>query len=84
VTKYPWLRSVRKLNTPEQLRGRVPSINVLLTQGSKPIGGFFLGSLGRVAGVATANMTFAVLCLFGVGVAVTYRWRTAHATPQTT
>ena len=84
ITCATAVNSLLQLNTPEQLRGRVLSINVLLTQGSTPIGGFFLGSLGQVAGVTTAIMTCAVLCLFGVGVAVTYRWRTAHATPQTT
>jgi MFS family permease len=34
--------SLLQLNTPEQLRGRVLSINVLLVQGSTPIGGLFL------------------------------------------
>jgi MFS family permease len=77
------VNSLLQLNTPEHLRGRVLSINVLLTQGSTPIGGFFLGSLGQLAGVATAIMTCAALCLFGVGVAVSYRWRTAHAAPKT-
>ena len=77
------VNSLLQLNTPEQLRGRVLSINVLLTQGSTPVGGFFLGSLGQLAGVATAIMTCAVLCLFGVGVAVSYRWRMTHAMPKT-
>jgi MFS family permease len=65
--------SLLQLNTPEQLRGRVLSINILLTQGSTPIGGFFLGSLGQVSGVETALLICAALCLFGVGVAVGYR-----------
>jgi MFS family permease len=72
-----------QLNTPEQLRGRVMSINILLTQGSTPIGGFFLGTLGQLAGVATAISVCAVLCLLGVGVAVSYRWRLTHAAPKT-
>jgi MFS family permease len=84
ITCATAVNSLLQLNTPEQLRGRVLSINVLLTQGSTPIGGFFLGSLGQVAGVATAILTCAVLCLFGVGVAVSYRWRTVHATSLTT
>ena len=83
ITCATAVNSLLQLNTPEQLRGRVLSINVLLTQGSTPVGGFFLGSLGQIAGVATAIMTCAALCLFGVGVAVSYRWRTAHAAPQT-
>jgi MFS family permease len=71
--------SLLQLNTPEQLRGRVLSINILLTQGSTPIGGFFLGSLGQVAGVETALVTCAALCLLGVGAAVAYRSRLAKA-----
>ncbi len=84
ITCATAVNSLLQLNTPEQLRGRVLSINVLLTQGSTPIGGFFLGSLGEVAGVPTAIMTCAVFCLFGVGTAVSYRWRTTHAMPQIT
>jgi MFS family permease len=71
--------SLLQLNTPEQLRGRVLSINILLTQGSTPIGGFFLGSLGQVAGVEAALLTCAALCLLGVGVTVGYRSRLAKA-----
>ncbi len=66
--------SLLQLNTPEQLRGRVLSINVLLAQGSTPIGGLFLGSVGQAAGVGSAIFLCAVLCLVGVGVAVSYRW----------
>jgi MFS family permease len=71
--------SLLQLNSPEQLRGRVLSINILLTQGSTPIGGFFLGSLGQAAGVETALVVCAALCLLGVGVAVSYRWRLADS-----
>lgn len=84
ITCATAVNSLLQLNTPEQLRGRVMSINVLLTQGSTPIGGFLLGSLGEVAGVTPAILTCAVLCLFGVGVAASYRWRMTHAAPQTT
>jgi MFS family permease len=66
--------SLLQLNTPEQLRGRVLSINVLLAQGSTPIGGLFLGSVGQAAGVGTAIFLCAALCLVGIGVAVSYRW----------
>ncbi len=67
--------SLLQLNTPEQLRGRVLSINVLLAQGSTPIGGLFLGSVGQAAGVSTAIFLCAVLCLAGINVALVYRWR---------
>ncbi len=74
--------SLLQLNSPGQLRGRVLSINILLTQGSTPIGGFFIGSLGQAAGVGTALVLCAGLCLLGVGLAFTYRWRlTSRATP---
>jgi predicted MFS family arabinose efflux permease len=65
--------SLLQLNTPEQLRGRVLSINVLLAQGSTPIGGLFLGMVGQAAGVGTAIFLCAVICLLGVGIALSYR-----------
>ena len=74
------VNSLLQLNTPEQLRGRVLSINVFLTQGSTPIGGFFLGSLGEVMGVPGALLICAALCLFGVALAVGYLRRTARVT----
>ena len=70
--------SLLQLNTPEQLRGRVLSINVLLVQGSTPIGGLFLGSVGQALGVGTAIFLCAMLCLLGVGLALAYRWRLAR------
>ena len=66
--------SLLQLNTPEQLRGRVLSINVLLAQGSTPIGGLFLGGVGQAAGVSTAIFLCAALCLLGVVVTEAYRW----------
>lgn len=71
--------SLLQLNTPEQLRGRVLSINILLTQGSTPIGGFFLGTLGQLTSVATSIVVCAMLCLIGVGIAVSYGWRLRRA-----
>lgn len=72
--------SLLQLHTPEQLRGRVLSINVLLAQGSTPIGGLFLGSVGQAIGVGTAIFICATLCLVGVIVAVAYRWRQRQVT----
>jgi MFS family permease len=69
--------SLLQLNTPEQLRGRVLSINLLLTMGSTPIGGFFVGTVAQVAGVATALLICGVLCLVGVGLSAGYSARTA-------
>jgi MFS family permease len=76
------VNSLLQLNTPEQLRGRVLSINVLLTQGSTPVGGFFLGAVAEVSGVTAALLICAALCLFGVALAVVHRWRTAHMSPR--
>jgi MFS family permease len=70
--------SLLQLNTREQLRGRVLSINVLLVQGSTPIGGLFLGGVGQTLGVGTAIFLCAMLCLLGVGLALAYRWRLAR------
>ena len=71
-----------QLNSPDHLRGRVISINVLLTQGSTPIGGFLLGALGQLAGVPFAMILFGLLCLVGVALALAYRRRLAHQTGQ--
>ena len=71
--------SLLQLNTPEQLRGRVLSINVLLAQGSTPIGGLFLGGIGQAAGVGIAILLCGVLCLVGVGIVGVYRWRRASS-----
>jgi MFS family permease len=71
--------SLLQLNTPEELRGRVLSINTLLMLGSTPIGGFFLGGVGELAGVETALLVCSALCLLGVGIAVSYRRRVAAA-----
>lgn len=71
--------SLLQLNTPEQLRGRVLSINLLLTMGSTPIGGFFVGTVAQLAGVEAALAICAVLCLVGVGIAAYYRRRMVNA-----
>lgn len=67
--------SMLQLNTPENLRGRVLSINLLLTMGSTPIGGLFVGTLAQFAGIAVALVVCAVLCLVGIGLAAWYRVR---------
>ena len=67
--------SLLQLNTPEQLRGRVLSINLLLTMGSTPIGGFFVGTVAQIAGIEAALVICAVLCLVGVSIAAYYRRR---------
>jgi len=78
ITCATSVNTLLQLTTPEQLRGRVLSINVLLVQGSTPVGGFVLGSLGQLAGVATALAVCAALCLVGIGISVAYRWQVAR------
>jgi MFS family permease len=80
ITSATGASSLLQLNTPEQLRGRVLSINLLLTMGSTPIGGFFVGTVAQFAGVETALVVCAVLCLVGVGIAVVYRARVVGQT----
>jgi hypothetical protein len=54
--------------TPDELRGRVVSLYMLLFAGSTPIGGYLLGLLSEEIGTQNAIGLFALLC--GVGVAM--------------
>jgi MFS family permease len=78
ITAATAASSLLQLNTPEQLRGRVLSINLLLTMGSTPIGGLFVGTLAQIAGVEAALLVCGLMCLVGVGLAATYRARVAR------
>jgi hypothetical protein len=60
----------------------VISINVLLMQGSTPIGGLLLGALGQFAGVPFSILLFGVLCMLGVGLAIVYQRRVGDQTKQ--
>jgi MFS family permease len=64
-----------QLAVPDELRGRVLSLYMLLFAGSTPIGGLLIGSLSNVIGVAETLVICAGLCLLGVGGALVYRWR---------
>lgn len=72
ITCTTAINSLLQLTTPPALRGRVMSINLLFILGSTPVGAFFLGSLGEVAGVPVAIATCALLCMFGIGLAASY------------
>jgi MFS family permease len=65
-----------QLIVPDELRGRVMSLYMLLFAGSTPIGGFLIGSLSNVIGVSETLVLCAGLCLLGVGGAMLYRRRT--------
>ncbi|HMO54903.1 MAG TPA: MFS transporter [Tepidiformaceae bacterium] len=62
-----------QLNAPEELRGRVISIFVLLQAGSTPIGGMLTGLLSEWAGVRPALFILGLLCFGGVGVTAVVR-----------
>ncbi len=62
-----------QLNSPDELRGRVMSLNVLLVMGSTPIGGFLTGFLSDRLGVSVALVICSVLCIAGVIGALIYR-----------
>jgi MFS family permease len=71
--------SLLQLLTPDELRGRVLSLSVLLVMGSTPIGAFVIGIMSEHLGVPAAILTCAVLCLAGVIVAWVYQRR--HLAP---
>ncbi len=69
-----------QLIVPDELRGRVMSLYVLLFAGSTPIGSFFIGSLSDVIGVSLTLLICAGLCVAGVaGGMLYYRARAGTA-----
>lgn len=64
--------SLVQLNVPDELRGRVMSLYVLLFIGSTPVGSFLIGTLSSAFGVEAALMVCAILCAVGVIVALAY------------
>ncbi len=70
--------SLLQLSVPDNLRGRVLSLNVLLFAGSTPIAGFLIGTFSSAIGVPITLFGCAVLCLLGTFVAFLYG--RAHAT----
>lgn len=65
-----------QLTVPNELRGRVMSLYILLFAGTTPIGGFLIGTLSSTLGVVWALLICAGLCLAGVAGALLYDWRT--------
>jgi MFS family permease len=65
--------SLLQINVPDELRGRVMSLYMLLFAGSTPIGGLLIGTISGLLGVSVALLICAGLCLLGVGGAVLYR-----------
>ena len=77
ITFATTANSLLQLTVPDELRGRVMSLYILLFAGSTPIGGFLIGTLSNVIGVSWTLFVCALLCALGVGGAMIYRWRTA-------
>ncbi len=71
---------------PDELRGRVMGLYVLLFVGSTPIGAFFTGTLATAIGVSPALVVETVLCVITVaGAGLYYRAHLgAHHAPVTT
>ncbi|HVU09935.1 MAG TPA: MFS transporter [Phototrophicaceae bacterium] len=61
-----------QLSTPDELRGRVMSLHVLLILGSTPIGALVIGALSDTLGVAVALFVCAILCGAGVVIGLVY------------
>src|SRR5579859_7796481 len=65
--------SLLQLSVPDELRGRVISLNVLLFAGSTPIAGFLIGVLSSSPiGVTGTLLGCALLCLGGTFIAFLY------------
>ena len=62
-----------QLIVPDQLRGRIMSMFVLLMGGSTPIGSYVLGYLAATLGISHSMVVFGVVCALGVFAAVSYR-----------
>jgi MFS family permease len=61
-----------QLIVPDELRGRVMSLYVLLFAGSTPIGSFFIGTLSDAIGVSPTLLICAALCVAGVAGGMLY------------
>jgi predicted MFS family arabinose efflux permease len=76
--------SLLQLMSPDELRERVMSLNVLLVLGSTPIGAMLIGWMSEHFGVSSALLLCAVACALGVAFAVYYnrRYVVNSATPE--
>lgn len=84
VTFGTTANSLVQLNVPDELRGRVMSLYVLLFIGSTPLGAFLIGTMSDSIGVQTALLVCTALCAIGVVVAYAYHQRTKNQKPAAT
>ncbi|MBC8161012.1 MAG: MFS transporter [Roseiflexaceae bacterium] len=72
VTFGTTANSLVQLNVPDELRGRVMSLYILLFIGSTPVGALLSGILSEQWGVQAALLVAAGLCALGVVVALAF------------
>lgn len=70
-----------QLSAPDELRGRIMSVYVLLFIGSTPIGSYLTGVMSDLFGVQAALLICATVSLIGVGVAAIYYRRSRPVKP---
>lgn len=61
-----------QMNSPEELRGRIMGLYVVIFAGSTPIGALFTGFIAETLGTAIMILIEGLLCLIGVGMGVLY------------
>lgn len=70
-----------QLVVPDQMRGRVMSMHLLLFAGTTPIGSALVGTLAEKTGVANMILEIAGLCALGVGFGLWFARKTHRASP---
>jgi MFS family permease len=60
--------TIRQLRTPDSLRGRMTSINMIFFQGGPRIGEFETGLVAQFLGVPVAVASGGIACILGVGI----------------
>jgi MFS family permease len=71
-----------QLLVPDQLRGRVMSLFVLLMAGTTPVGTYMLGHVAAAWGVPASMAIFGVATLLGLSATVAYRALAARGSPS--
>lgn len=69
--------TIRQLNTPDHIRGRMVSVNQIFFQGGPQLGEVEAGIVASLFGVPAAIISGGIGCLVGVAL-VTLKWPTLH------
>jgi len=62
-------QTIRQLSTPDYLRGRMTSVNMMFFMGGPQLGELEAGALAAVIGVQLSVVTGGIGCLLAVGIA---------------